>query len=78
MRSTDPDVKGSLLKDLTRLGWRELCTCAVLSMFINVLALTMPLYMMQVFTHVLTSESESTLGFVTLIALVALLAWFIY
>jgi len=73
MRS--PGSGSSLIKDVFRIGWRELTNAAVLSMFLNFLALTLPLYMLQVFVHVLPSESVATLFFVTLIAVVALAVW---
>src|SRR5271156_575902 len=40
----------------------------VFSLFINVLALVSPLYMLQVYDRVLTSRNELTLLFITLIA----------
>jgi PrtD family type I secretion system ABC transporter len=43
------------------------------SIFINLLRLTIPLFMMQVVDRVLSSQSEETLIFITLIAVVALL-----
>ena len=44
------------------------------SFFINLLVLTVPLYMLQVYDRVLTSRSVDTLLLLTLIAVVALLA----
>ncbi|MCP4385158.1 MAG: ATP-binding cassette domain-containing protein, partial [Hyphomicrobiales bacterium] len=67
--------QGSLLNDLVKAGGRQLTSAAVLSMFINLLALTLPLYMLQVFTHVLVSESAPTLVLITIIALIALAIW---
>jgi PrtD family type I secretion system ABC transporter len=42
------------------------------SFFFNLLVLTLPLYMLSVFTHVLTSRSQETLTLLTLAALIAL------
>lgn len=47
---------------------------AIVSAFINLLMLTAPLYMLQVFDRVLTSQSLDTLLVLTLIAITALLA----
>lgn len=45
----------------------------VFSFFFNLLVLTLPLYMLSVFTHVLTSRSQETLILLTLAAIVAML-----
>jgi len=45
----------------------------VYSIFLNLLRLTIPLFMMQVIDRVLSSQSEETLLYITLIAVVALL-----
>ena len=71
----ESNQSGSLFRDLLKTGFREIANAAVLSMFINVLALTLPLYMLQVFSHVLTSESSKSLFFITMIALAAIVAW---
>lgn len=47
----------------------------IFSLFINVLALVSPLYMLQVYDRVLTSRSESTLLFLTLIVVFLLLVY---
>ncbi len=47
----------------------------VFSFFINLLLLTLPLYMLQVFDRVLSSRSRETLLMLTLLALGALLVW---
>lgn len=44
----------------------------VLSFFVNLLALTVPLYLLQVYDHVLSSRSLDTLVMLTLIVIVAL------
>jgi|ERR1700687_12633 len=48
---------------------------AVFSLFINVLALVSPLYMLQIYDRVLTSRNESTLIFLTLIVVFLLLVY---
>lgn len=52
---------------------RAIMGVAVISLFINVLMLTAPLYMMQVFDRVLSSRSTETLFFISLIAVAALM-----
>lgn len=52
---------------------RAMVGVALISLFINVLMLTAPLYMMQVFDRVLASRSTETLFFISLIAAAALL-----
>lgn len=64
-----------LLQDLAKAGRNDVISCAVLSMFINVLALTLPLYMMQIFSHILVSESVQSLIMITVIGLVAVITW---
>ncbi|CAN7353336.1 hypothetical protein LJR231_002036 [Phyllobacterium sp. LjRoot231] len=44
----------------------------VLSFFVNLLALTVPLYLLQIYDHVLSSRSLDTLTMLTLIVIVAL------
>jgi len=45
----------------------------IFSFFVNLLMLTVPLYMLQIFDRVLASQSIETLGYLTLIAIGALL-----
>ncbi len=47
----------------------------IFSFFINLLLLTLPLYMLQVFDRVLSSRSQETLIMLTLVAVGALLIW---
>ncbi|HEB77221.1 MAG TPA: type I secretion system permease/ATPase [Methylothermaceae bacterium] len=47
----------------------------IFSFFINLLLMTLPLYMLQVFDRVLSSRSRETLLLLTLIAIGALLVW---
>ena len=50
----------------------SLVTIFLLSFFVNMLALTVPLYLLQVYDHVLSSRSLDTLVMLTLIVVVAL------
>lgn len=52
---------------------KALLPVVVFSAFINILMLTVPFYMLQVFDRVLTSRSEETLLFLTFIAIGAIL-----
>jgi ABC-type protease/lipase transport system fused ATPase/permease subunit len=53
---------------------RVLFGVAIFSLFINLLMLTAPFYMMQVFDRVMTSRSVETLVFLTIVAAIALAA----
>jgi len=65
---------GHNLLDTTVAQMRPLLTAVgIFSLAINVLALTVPLHMMHIYDHVLTSRSGATLLFITLLA-VGLLA----
>lgn len=55
-----------------RLCRLSLALVAGLSFFVNLLALTMPLYLLQVYDHVLSSQSLDTLYMLTLIVIFAL------
>ena len=64
----------TLLKETLAASRGGFVAVGVFSLFINVLMLTAPLYMLQVFDRVLTSRSVETLVMLTLIAGAALLA----
>jgi len=67
-----PGQAGNLLRETLaacRGGFRIVVLC---SLAINLLMMTAPLYMLQVFDRVIASQSTDTLIFLTLIALVAL------
>ncbi len=51
-----------------------LLAVAVVSLFVNVLMLTVPLYMLQIYGRVLVSRSEETLIYLSIVAGGALLA----
>ncbi len=64
--------EASLAKQFMQSTYSALGYAAFFSLFINLLMLTLPLYMLQVFDRVLTSQSVDTLIYLTLIAVVAL------
>ena len=64
----------ALIANIHRAVFRPLSAVAILSSAINILLLTLPLYMMQIFDRVLASQSIDTLLYLTIIALFALLA----
>lgn len=66
-------LKRSLLKETLSACRGMFAAVVVFSLFINLLLLTGPLYMLQVFDRVITSRSTDTLLYLTLIALLALL-----
>ena len=68
MRARDPVTVNSLLKAC----YTAFAACALFSFFVNLLMLTMPLFMFQVFDRVLASRSESTLFLLLLMATLAL------
>ena len=63
----------SLLTDVQAKCRSALIGVATVSLFVNVLMLTVPLYMLQLFDRVLMSRSDETLLFLTLAAVGALL-----
>ena len=65
-RNGDLEIRDALAES-RRLFW----SCGLFSVFVNLLMLTGPLFMLQVYDRVLTSRSEATL--VTLVAIVAFL-----
>jgi ABC-type protease/lipase transport system fused ATPase/permease subunit len=60
------------LKSILQSVRREFGIVMLVSCFINVLALTSALYMLQVFDRVLSGQSYETLFYLTLIALLAI------
>ena len=67
-------LTNTLLRETLAASRGGFAAVAVFSLFINVLMLTAPLYMLQLFDRVLTSRSVETLVMLTLIAGAALLA----
>lgn len=65
--------KDSLLGVIFEHSKKSFIHMGVFSFFINILMLTVPIYMMQVFDRVLVSHSYQTLFFLTLIAFLAIL-----
>ncbi len=61
--------------DATTVGCRQaLGYAAIFSLFINVLQLTVPIYMMQLLDRVLSSQSYETLGWLSVLAVLALMS----
>ena len=56
------------MKDALAAGRGPFCCVVLFSMVINVLMLTAPLYMLQVYDRVLVSRSTDTLLYLTLLA----------
>jgi ATP-binding cassette subfamily C exporter for protease/lipase len=63
----------SLIKLITHEAYPALSFALFFSLIINLLMLTVPLYMLQVFDRVLTSQSIETLTYLTVIAIFALI-----
>lgn len=61
------------LETLVSRQWPALVSVGVFSLFFNALMLTLPIYMLSIFSHVLTSKNADTLWLLTLVALLALL-----
>ena len=74
IRSAQPAAASDSLADAVRECKSGFIVVAVFSAFLNLLMLTAPLYMLQVFDRVLTSRSTDTLMALSLIAGAALLA----
>jgi PrtD family type I secretion system ABC transporter len=60
------------LESLLSRHWPALVSVGVFSLFFNALMLTLPIYMLSIFSHVLTSKNADTLWLLTLVALFAL------
>ncbi|WP_241201403.1 ABC transporter transmembrane domain-containing protein [Campylobacter fetus] len=67
MRANEPKI--SELKETIKKSKNCIVYAAIFSFFVNLLMLTPPLYMLQLYDRVVTSRSESTLFFLTLIVL---------
>ena len=63
----------SPLRDAVKKCRFVLLAVAVVSLFVNVLMLTVPLYMLQIYSRVLVSRSEETLIYLSVVAVGALL-----
>lgn len=70
-----PPQSGRLLSKLYSLLGTHLIALVGFSILINLLQLTIPIYMMQVFDRVLPGRSVDTLTYLTMIAVIALLSW---
>ncbi|HJN22228.1 MAG TPA: type I secretion system permease/ATPase, partial [Alphaproteobacteria bacterium] len=73
--TSDTMIKSAnpILKQALSACYSGFAAVVVFSLFINVLMLTAPLYMLQIFDRVIAARSEDTLLYLTLIAGVALL-----
>ena len=73
-RGTQPEMSVDIMNFRTafRACRIELVSAGILSLFINLLFLTFPLYMLQIFSRVLASRSVDTLVMLTLMAVGAL------
>ena len=67
MRANEPKI--SELKETIKKSKNCIVYAAIFSFFVNLLMLTPPLYMLQLYDRVVTSRSESTLFFLTLIVM---------
>lgn len=64
--------KDNLLSQVMKVAKKSFLYVALFSCLINILMLTAPLYMLQIYDRVLTSQSVNTLIFLTIIAIFAL------
>jgi PrtD family type I secretion system ABC transporter len=60
------------LESILSRHWRPLVLVVIFSLCFNALMLTLPLYMLSIFSHVLTSKNADTLWLLTLVAAIAL------
>jgi len=65
-------AESDILRSSFAVARRAVLGVAVISLFVNVLMLTVPLYMLQLFDRVLASRSEETLIYLTIAAIGAL------
>ncbi len=68
---TDPNEHRSVLEQAVKACRSAFCTVGIFSFCINLLVLTVPIYMIQVFDRVMTSRSEDTLLVLTVAAFLA-------
>lgn len=72
---SNPDSAGNTLTRSLSACRRALLAVGLISLFVNILMLTVPLYMLQIFDRVLTSRSTETLVFLTIAAVGALIVF---
>src|SRR3954451_16146648 len=64
-----PRESGTPLREWNRIARRTLAAVGVFSIFVNLLMLTLPIYLFQISDRVLTSRSFETLIMLTVVAL---------
>lgn len=67
------DLSTPSIKEIERHGLHTVCGVAVISLFVNLLVLSIPIYMLQIFERVLKSNNLDTLVVLTLITVFAVL-----
>jgi len=66
------DIPTSVIKDAVKASKKAFIYAGIFSIFVNILMLTVPIYMLQLFDRVLASRSGETLFYLTLIAIIVL------
>lgn len=67
-------MESDFLRNITHSCRNAVYVVGIFSFFINLLMLTIPIYMLQVFDRVLASRSMDTLVYLTMVAMIALMA----